>query len=82
MKLVKVGRLRRVAATAIVATAMAGTAAVPTPAVAKTCSAGYKHAVVNGAHKCLRKGQFCAKGSDSQYHRHGFHCHRSGRLTR
>lgn len=82
MKLVKVGRLRRVAATAIVATAMAGTAAVPTPAVAKTCSAGYKHAVVNGAHKCLRKGQFCAKGADRTYHRYGFHCHGSGRLTR
>ena len=44
--------------------------------VAKPCSAGYKHAVIGGAHKCLRRGQFCARRYDSKYHRYGFHCHR------
>lgn len=54
---------------------------IPTPAVAKPCGNGYTHAVVNGSHKCLRRGQYCAKGSDSTYHRYGFHCHSSGRLS-
>lgn len=49
------------------------------PAVAKSCGAGYTHGVISGAHKCLRRGQFCAKGSDRTYHRYGFHCH-TGRL--
>jgi len=49
------------------------------PAVAKSCGAGYKHGVISGAHKCLRRGQYCAKGSDRTYHRYGYHCH-TGRL--
>jgi len=46
---------------------------------AKSCSSGYRHAVIGGAHKCLRRGQFCAVRYDRQYHRYGYHCH-SGRL--
>ena len=48
-------------------------------AAAKTCSSGYTHAIIGGAHKCLRRGQFCAVRYDRQYHRYGFHCH-TGRL--
>lgn len=48
----------------------------PAPAFAKSCSSGWTHATINGAQKCLRRGQFCAGGSDSQYHRYGFHCHK------
>jgi hypothetical protein len=44
--------------------------------MAKPCSSGYTHAVIGGAHKCLRRGQFCAHGYDRQYHRYGFHCHK------
>ena len=48
----------------------------PSAAVAKTCSSGYKHAVISGSHKCLRRGQFCARAKDRTYHRYGFHCHK------
>lgn len=48
----------------------------PAAAIAKTCSAGYKHAVIGRAHKCLRRGQFCARSRDREYHRYGFHCHK------
>jgi hypothetical protein len=48
----------------------------PIAVQAKSCSAGYKHAVINGAHKCLRRGQYCSHPADRQYHRYGFHCHK------
>ncbi len=41
----------------------------------KSCSRG-QHAVIGGAHKCLARGQFCARGQDRTYHRYGFHCHK------
>ena len=66
-------------AAASLATAGPATAApqLPTTAIAaKSCSSGWKHAVIGGAHKCLRRGQFCARRYDRQYHRYGFHCHR------
>jgi hypothetical protein len=46
----------------------------PVAAVAKTCSSGYEHAVVSGSHKCLRRGQFCARRYHRQYRRYGFRC--------
>ena len=49
--------------------------AAPSPAPAKSCSRG-THAVVGGAHKCLARGQFCARGAERTYHRYGFHCHK------
>jgi hypothetical protein len=53
---------------------------LPVHAVAaKSCSAGYKHAVIGGAHKCLRRGQFCAMRYRSTYRRYGFNC-AGGRL--
>jgi hypothetical protein len=48
----------------------------PVAVQAKSCSGSYTHAVINGAHKCLRRGQYCARGADRQYHRYGFHCHK------
>jgi hypothetical protein len=47
--------------------------------VAKPCSNGYRHAIIGGEHKCLRRGQYCARRYDRQYHRYGFHCHRRDR---
>jgi hypothetical protein len=43
---------------------------------AKSCSSGWKHAIIGGQHKCLRRGQFCARSRDRDYHRYGYHCHK------
>lgn len=59
-----------------IAPSLHGFAVAPTVATAKTCSSGYNHAVIGGSHKCLRRGQFCARAKDSTYHRYGFHCHK------
>ena len=49
--------------------------AEPVVAVAaKACSSGWTHAVINGSHKCLRRGQFCARSARRQYRRYGFRC--------
>ena len=50
-------------------------AAPPAPAVvAKTCSSGYTHAVINHQQKCLRRGEFCAHKYRRQYQRYGYDC--------
>ena len=59
-----------------VAPVLDGSPVAPASAVAKSCGGGYKHAVINGAHKCLRRGQYCARGADRQYHKYGYHCHK------
>jgi hypothetical protein len=46
---------------------------------AKPCGSGYKHAVIGGQHKCLRRGQYCARSRDREYHRYGYHCHKRDR---
>jgi hypothetical protein len=76
-------RLAALAATAAVVVAAPAVAPVfdgspvaPASATAKTCSAGFKHAVINGAQKCLRRGEFCAAAADRQYRRYGFRCTR------
>jgi hypothetical protein len=46
----------------------------PVAVQAKTCSAGFTHAVINGSQKCLRRGEFCAHRADRQYRRYGFRC--------
>ena len=38
------------------------------------CSAGYVDAVIGGEHKCLRAGEFCSPGAESDYERYGFVC--------
>jgi hypothetical protein len=82
------GRRRRISvalATFVVAFA-AGTASSAAPSLhaapavaAKTCSTGFKHAVIGGQEKCLRAGEFCAHRYDSQYRRYGYRCIRYDR---
>jgi hypothetical protein len=38
----------------------------------------------DGAHKCLRAGQFCShkRGWQRVYHDKGYHCQRNGHLRR
>jgi hypothetical protein len=50
--------------------------------VAKPCSKGYKHAIIGGEHKCLRRGQFCARSYRKQYRKYGFRCVRDGEYYR
>jgi hypothetical protein len=72
----------RLAALAVTAAAFAAAPALagpsspiaPSSAVAKSCSAGFTHAVINGSEKCLRRGEFCARAADRQYRRYGYHC--------
>lgn len=74
---------RRLVALAVAASAFGAAPATaplissvaPSAAIAKSCSSGYKHAVISGSHKCLRRGQFCARAQDRTYHRYGYHCH-------
>jgi hypothetical protein len=47
---------------------------LPAAANAKSCSAGYTHAIIGGAQKCLRRGEYCAVGERKQYPRYGFVC--------
>jgi hypothetical protein len=47
--------------------------------VAHSCGSGYTHAVIGGEHKCLRRGQYCAKRYKRQYRRYGFTCARDAR---
>lgn len=72
---------RLLAATAIaipVAVPAAAPAAPVAPlhqtAVTHSCGNGYTHGVIGGAHKCLRRGQFCARRYQRQYVRYGFSC--------
>jgi hypothetical protein len=65
-------RLALLVATLVAAVAAAGAPAHAT--VAKTCNSGYRHAVIGGAEKCLRAGEFCARAYDSQYRHYGYRC--------
>lgn len=38
------------------------------------CSSGYVDGVVGGEHKCLRAGEFCSAGYESDYEHYGFTC--------
>jgi hypothetical protein len=68
-------RLALLVSAAALAGGIAGVpAATPTVAVAKTCGGSFTHAVINGAEKCLRRGQYCAHVADPQYRRYGFSC--------
>jgi hypothetical protein len=69
----------------LVALAFAGAAPVaqssaeqhsPNAVVAKSCHRGYKHAVIGGSEKCLRRGQFCKRAYARDYERYGFACNR------
>jgi len=72
-----------VAAVAAASLALAGPATAPahvkahapiTASASKSCSSGWRHAVIGGSHKCLRRGQFCARRHARQYRRYGYRC--------
>jgi ABC-type sugar transport system substrate-binding protein len=63
-----------ISAGALAGSVAAAPAATPTVAVAKSCSGSFTHAVINGAEKCLRRGEYCAHAADQQYRRYGFYC--------
>jgi hypothetical protein len=46
----------------------------PLNSVRALCGAGYVDAVIGGAHKCLRAGEFCSPGHELDYERYGFAC--------
>jgi hypothetical protein len=52
----------------------ATSASAPVAIATKTCSGRFVHGVINGAEKCLARGEFCARAADRQYRRYGFHC--------
>ena len=60
------------AASAPAASPHAGTAR-PVAAL-HSCSSRYVHAIVEGKHKCLGTGQFCALRNQRVYRRSGFIC--------
>jgi hypothetical protein len=66
--------MRRILAGLAVAAAFAVAGLIPSTALAKTCSSSYTHAVIGGAQKCLRAGEFCARYEQRQYLRYGFSC--------
>jgi hypothetical protein len=45
------------------------------PASAKSCSSSFTHASINGAEKCLRRGEFCAHAYDHRAPRHWPYTH-------
>jgi hypothetical protein len=73
--------LRKFFVAALAAASLAAAAPATAPAqapatatIAKSCSSGWKHAVIGGSQKCLRRGQFCAHRYDRQYRRYGYRC--------
>lgn len=56
------------------ATAGASQHHTATAHIAKHCSAGYTHARIGGAQKCLRRGEFWAKRYKKQYRHYGYRC--------
>ena len=74
-RLVALAVVASIAGAAPASAPVAGSLA-PSVALAKSCGGSYTHGVINGAHKCLRRGQYCARAADRQYHRYGFHCHK------
>ncbi|MDQ3933454.1 MAG: hypothetical protein M3340_02360 [Actinomycetota bacterium] len=75
------GLLAALALIAAAPTASGAAGSSPSITAAKSCSSGYRHAILPNGHKCLRAGQFCKKAWDGRYHKYGFHCH-NGRLKR
>jgi hypothetical protein len=43
---------------------------------AKTCPAGFTHALIGGQQKCLHAGEYCAHSEARQYRRYHFVCER------
>jgi hypothetical protein len=73
-------RVRAAVAAVVTAFAVGAATASAAPAAAvvsaKSCNADWTHAVIGGAEKCLRSGQFCSLSLHREYHRYRYHCHR------
>ena len=59
---------------ALLVATSSGATGRPSQARQVTCSAGYVDALIGGAHKCLRAGEFCSSQYESDYERYGFAC--------
>lgn len=71
--------MKAIVAAVLAAIALAAPAATPAQSIAvaaKTCSSSYTSAVINGAHKCLHAGEYCAIPAERQYERYGYECSR------
>jgi hypothetical protein len=80
--------MRKLVAVAVVALVFAGQAGgaganagapsqrAPDAVVAKTCPAGFTHAVIGGEQKCLHAGEYCSHAEAGQYRRYHFVCAR------
>jgi hypothetical protein len=66
---------------ALVGLAAAGARGSDAKGPARSCPAHFVPGVIAGKKVCLKAGQRCMRRYDTQYHRFGFHCHASGRLT-
>jgi uncharacterized protein (DUF697 family) len=74
-----VNKVRRWLVAATAAVGLIGVVPVAAPAappsiVAKSCSGRFTHALIQGAEKCIARGQFCARAADRQYRRYGLRC--------
>jgi hypothetical protein len=69
---------------ALLAPGPAAALAQPSPpaSAAKTCSHGFKHAVIHGKEKCLRRGEFCTRKYQRDYKRYGYSCSKRDRNGR
>lgn len=65
-----------------VAAPTAAPAKTPPAVTAKSCSPGYVHGIINGAHKCLRRGEFCTRSAKGQYRQYGYNCRFDGSYWR
>ena len=67
------GAVKRFVTGVVAAAALAGSTLVPA-AGAKSCPAGFEHAVIGGKQKCLHAGEYCSHREARQYRRYHFKC--------
>jgi len=74
---------RKVAGLAITAALAIGVPAVGAePAKSPQASASCTSARIGGKHKCIARGQYCARRYQRDYHRYGFSCSKRDRNGR
>jgi len=61
---------------AVAVAAPAGAVGRFVAAAAKSCPAGFRHAVIGGEQKCLHAGEYCSHAEARQYVRYHFVCER------
>ena len=54
--------------------AIAAIGAAPTPAAASMAQSACTSARIGGQHKCIARGQYCARRYQRDYRRYGFSC--------